>query len=250
MRADHIPVIVGGGQIADRGAEGLTPLYLMARAVQAAEQDAAAPLLQALDWLGIVTQLSFPDQADMATLLPARLGIAPVHVEQSPSASGDSPLLLLSEAANAIGAGKAQVAAITGAEALRTAALAGHGGVFGRAPEGESSLRQRYGLRAPAAIYPFYENACRAAWGQSAAAAQAESAAIWSRMSEVAAQEEAAWIRTPVPAASIATPDPRNRLISYPYTKLMVANASVNQGAAILLTSLAHARALGIAESG
>jgi len=40
------------------------------------------------------------------------------------------------------------------------------------------------------------------------------------------------------------TPD--NRLIAWPYTKLMVANPLVNQGAAVLVTSLATARAAGI----
>ena len=40
----------------------------------------------------------------------------------------------------------------------------------------------------------------------------------------------------------------RNRPIAFPYNKLMVANPMVNQGAAILLTSLARAREAGIAE--
>src|SRR5207245_9478731 len=39
-----------------------------------------------------------------------------------------------------------------------------------------------------------------------------------------------------------------NRLIAWPYNKLMVANPSVNMGGAVLLTSLARARAAGIAE--
>ena len=46
----------------------------------------------------------------------------------------------------------------------------------------------------------------------------------------------------------ITTPTPDNRLIAWPYTKLMVANPSVNMGGAILITSLAKARAAGIAE--
>lgn len=242
MNPARIPVIVGGGQIADR--EATTSLDLMARAILAAQADAGAPLLDDIDWLGIVSQISCPEQADMPALLPARLGIAPAHVEQSAIASGDSPMLLLNEAANAIGRGDAQAAVIVGGEALRNA-----GAIFGKAPEGDSSLRQRYGLRAPATIYPLYENACRAAWGQSITQAQAESAAIWSLMSQVAAQEPAAWLKVPVTAEAVATPDARNRIISWPYTKLMVANASVNQGAALIVTSLAKARELNIADS-
>ena len=40
------------------------------------------------------------------------------------------------------------------------------------------------------------------------------------------------------------TPD--NRMISWPYVKRMVANPNVNQGAAVIVTSLARARAAGI----
>jgi acetyl-CoA C-acetyltransferase len=43
-------------------------------------------------------------------------------------------------------------------------------------------------------------------------------------------------------------PTPDNRLIAWPYTKLMVANPTVNMGGAVLITSLAKARAAGIAE--
>ena len=46
----------------------------------------------------------------------------------------------------------------------------------------------------------------------------------------------------------ITTPTPDNRLIAWPYTKLMVANPSVNMGGAVLMTSLAKARAAGVPE--
>ena len=44
----------------------------------------------------------------------------------------------------------------------------------------------------------------------------------------------------------ITTPTPENRLIAWPYTKWMVANPTVNMGGAVLLTSLAKARAAGV----
>jgi acetyl-CoA C-acetyltransferase len=49
-----------------------------------------------------------------------------------------------------------------------------------------------------------------------------------------------------VPADEITTPSPDNRLIAWPYTKLMVANPTVNMGGALLMTSLGRARAAGI----
>ena len=61
-------------------------------------------------------------------------------------------------------------------------------------------------------------------------------------MSEVAAAGEGAWITKPVRAEDVITPSARNRPIAFPYTKLQVANSSVNQGAGFLVTSLAEAR--------
>ena len=69
---------------------------------------------------------------------------------------------------------------------------------------------------------------------------------IWSRFSEVAAANPGAWLRRFVPPEEIRTVTPANRPIAFPYSKLMVANSSVNQGAAFLITSLAEARARGI----
>ena len=77
-----------------------------------------------------------------------------------------------------------------------------------------------------------------------------ESGDLWARYSAVAATNSQSWMkRVAVPAATITTPSPDNRLIAWPYTKLQVANPTVNMGGALILTSLAHARALGISES-
>ena len=109
--------------------------------------------------------------------------------------------------------------------------------------------RQRYGLTAPVDVYPLYENACRAAWGQSFAQGQAESGAIWSAMSRVAAENEHAWLRNSVTPNEVIEPTASNRSIAHPYTKLQVANSSVNQGAAFILSSLAEARRRDVPEN-
>lgn len=248
MNPERVPVLIGVGQIADRApphADGPTPVDLAAAALDRAAADAGGLALDRIDWLGVVGQISFRDIPDLDRQLCDRLGMTPAHSDLT-APTGDSPVRLLNEAANAIGRGEAQVAAIAGAEALRTAARRATGGVFGKAPEGDSSLRRRYGLIPPAAFYPFYEQATRAAWGQDAAAAQAESAQLWAGMAQVAAGQDAAWIHDAPDADRIATVTPDNRLIAYPYPKLMVANAGVNQGAAVIVASLAVARALGI----
>jgi acetyl-CoA C-acetyltransferase len=55
-----------------------------------------------------------------------------------------------------------------------------------------------------------------------------------------------AWIRKPVTAEEISQAGPTNRMISWPYTKLMNSNNMVDQGAALILTSVEAARRLRI----
>jgi acetyl-CoA C-acetyltransferase len=110
------------------------------------------------------------------------------------------------------------------------------------------SYRHRYGLVAPVDVYPLYENAGRAAYGQTLAQGQEESAEMWSRFSAVAAENPGAWLRRRASADEIKTVSAANRPIAFPYCKLMVANSSVNQGAGFIVTSLAEARARGIAD--
>src|ERR1700733_1529365 len=258
-----IPVIIGVGQVNDRDEQnkaslGLDSLGLMEAALQAADRDAGGGWLRRLDSLGVVDQISYPELGDVSVPLAERVGATPGICYKSGYASGDSPLLLLNEAANRIGAGDIKVAAIVGGEALRTAArraaASGPSGVSADnavravAMRRGPSYRHRYGLIAPVDVYPLYENAGRAAYGQTLAQGQAESAAIWARFSEVAESNPGAWLRRRVSADEIKTVSAANRPIAFPYSKLMVANSSVNQGAGFIVTSLTEARARGIGD--
>jgi len=258
-----IPVIIGVGQINDReepkkASVTLDSLGLMEAALRAADLDAGGGWLGQLDSLGVVDQISYPELGDVSAPLARRVGAAPRICYKSGYASGDSPLLLLNEAANRIGAGEIKVAAIAGGEALRTAArrtassapsgAAADNAVRAVAMRRGPSYRHRYGLIAPVDVYPLYENAARAAYGQTLAQGQAESAAIWSRFSEVAEGNSGAWLRRRVSADEIMTVSAANRPIAFPYCKLMVANSSVNQGAGFIVTSLTEARARGISD--
>lgn len=257
---DLTPIIVGVGQINDRPSspeDGLDPLALMAEALAKAESDAGASLLRDADYLGIVQQISFRKLGDPSAPLAERLDAIPKIAFQTEGPNGDSPVMLLNDAANRIGAGEISIALVCGAEALRTAAAAAAKADPARkvdatreaAQRREPSYAQSYGLIAPVDVYPLYENAMRAALGQSFAEAQQESGEIWSRFSEVAAANENAWIRKPVSPSDVITPSEANRPIAFPYNKLMVANASVNQGAGFIVTSVAEARRRGIDES-
>ncbi len=257
---ERIPVIIGVGQVNDRPAdpdEGLDSLGLMVAALRVAAEDAGVPLAE-IDSLAIVDQISFHSLGKLPEPLAAAIGASPAINYQSAAPHGDTPVRLLNEAANRIGAGEVKLAAIVGAEALRTAAGRAAKAASGEdksynairkvATRREPDYAQKHGLAAPVDAYPLYENATRAAWGQSLAEAQGESAEIWSHFSEVAAANEGAWIRKPATPADILRVDERNRPIAFPYSKLMVANSSVNQGAGFLVASLAEARRRGLSE--
>jgi acetyl-CoA C-acetyltransferase len=255
----RIPVIVGIGQINDRPETldaALDPVGLMAAALRLAEEDAGGGWLADLDALSVVDQIGWPELNPLPAKLAAAIGANPRILEQAPHPTGDSPIRLLHDAANRIGAGEIRLAAVVGAEALRTAAQrasAAPSGLHNSAPQllgsrSKTSYRGRYGLVAPVDVYPLYENAGRAAYGQTLAEGQAESGLIWSLFSQVAAENPGAWIRRPVSAEEVVTPSPANRPIAFPYNKLMVANSSVNQGAGFIVCSLALARERGVPE--
>lgn len=252
MDESKIPVIVGVGQINDRE-ERLNSVELMAAAFRNADADGGGGWLACADALDVVAQLSFPEFADASAPLAQMLELTPRHCAQTRYPMGDSPVALLNQAANRIASGDAEICLVAGGEALRTAAKRAAGGkrdaVRDSAARAMREGRARYGIVAPTDVYPFYENACRAAWKQTLTEAQRESAVIWSGLSQVAAANEHAWLRTPLPPEQILDVSPANRPIAFPYTKLMVANASVNQGAAFIVTSLAKAKAAGIAET-
>jgi acetyl-CoA C-acetyltransferase len=251
---NRIPVIIGVGQINDRECVH-DSLGLMIAALEAADGDAGGGWIAELDSVAVVAPLSFSELGNCAEHVAQHFGLSHKHIEQTPMPTGESPVQLLHDAANRIGAGEIQVAAVLGGEALRTAANRAREATGQRAetfsvkarPQ-NTSLMARHGLIVPTDLYPIYENATRAAWGQTLPEAQAESGVIWAGMSRVAAGNPTAWIRTEQSAEAITSADADNRPIAFPYQKRMVANSSVNQGAGFIVTSLARARAAGVGE--
>jgi acetyl-CoA C-acetyltransferase len=262
LPADRIPVIVGVGEITDRTtdvAEGLEPLTLLEQALKRAEADSGGKLLGEIGSLDVVNFLSWRYR-DPEQQLAKRLGIAPKHLYYGP-VGGESPIRYLHEAALRIARGECSVAAVCGAEAQSTATKAERAGVnlpwtpFAhdveepkRGAAFQKPMAVKLGVFRPVTVYPFYEAATSAHWGQTPREAMAESGELWSRYSQVAAQNPNAWLKRRFTAEEVITPTANNRLIAWPYTKLQVANPTVNMGAALLMTSLAKARAAGIAE--
>src|ERR1700716_1107646 len=259
---DRIPVIVGVGEIADRPKDivaGLEPMALLEQAVRRAEADSGAKLLDELGSLDVVNFLSWRYR-DPEKQLAARLGADPAHCYYGP-VGGERPIRYIHEAAKRIARGECSVAVVCGAEAQSTATKAERGGITlpwttfahdveepKRGAAFQKPMAVKLGVFRPITVYPLYESATSAHWGQTPREALAESGALWSTSSTVASQNPNAWLKKALAPDEITTATADNRLIAWPYTKLMVANPTVNMGAAVLITSLAKARAAGIAE--
>lgn len=261
---ERTPVIVAIGELADRAssvAQLREPVELMAAALRIAEAEAPG-VLSAIDSLEVVGQVTWRYE-DPVGLLSAKLGISPSRATNA-SMGGDTPVRLLHEAALRVCRGESQVSAFVGGEAvnaLRKArkekarlhwtpiVSADRAAVVDFAELPIRRASKKLGMTAPVHIYPLYENAFQAAREQTPAEGRNQSAALWARYAEVASQNPVAWLRDAPSASEIGTPDASNRMIAFPYPKLMVANPVVNQAAAVVIASKAWARNAGIAES-
>lgn len=261
----QIAVIVGIGEITDRNrepADVAEPTELIARALLAAGEDAGEGWLDRLDSIDLVALTSWRYR-DPVRDICTRLAISPAIATNS-RRGGETPVRLLYEAALKVVSGERRACAVVGGEAANARARARKGRVelpwtpmpspaetadFPGLSTVRSPLAERYDMLEPSRIYPLYETASQAAWLQTPAAAHRESARLWERYASVASDNPSAWIRNAPDAATIGTIGPDNRLLNWPYPKLMVANPSVNQAAAFIVTSLAEARAAGVDEA-
>ena len=260
------PVIVGAGQITQRAepADALEPVDLIAEAARAAAEDAKAPgLLAAVESVRTVSLLSWR-YVDPAALVARRIGASPRETAVS-TMGGNSPQTLVNKTALAILRGDLDVALLGGAEAWRTRmALRKHdakpdgwtvepegtppAAVLGDELTMNSPGEAARGIVMPVQLYPIFECALRAAAGRTWSEHRDHIARLWAGFSEVAAQNPYAWVQERKTAEEIRDPSPSNRMVGFPYTKLLNSNNDVDQGAALLLTSVEAARRLGVPE--
>lgn len=250
-------VIAAIGETAERPdpvEQGLDPLDLMARAAREACAEAGIGLGD-LDAVDIIQQVTWRYE-DTGRRLAERLGVDGEQARYHPG-GGESPIRLVHEAALAIARGERTASLVVGGEARNTASKARKAGIALPWPPRAAAMEQpwtgtlnemafAHGVAQPTFVYPFYENAWIAAHDQKPAEGMAESAELWARYARVAEGNPFAWMRKAPPPAEIARPSERNPMIAYPYTRLMVANPTVNQAAAILLMSEAAALKAGI----
>ena len=255
---ERIPVVVASGQTLERDAL-VTPLDLMERACDAAL--AVAPGLRgAVGRLSVVDVMTRTGPAP-ATELARRIGTETAACEVS-TIGGNSPQWLVNRASSDIAAGRLSVTVIAGAEAIRSsrarraAGLPRDGGGSDLPPDpavgdglpGVGPAETAISLFIPLHVYPMIESVVASRAGHDAADHRRAMGRLFAPFTEVAAGHPCAWFPTARTADQIATPTPDNRIVVEPYTKLMTAFLGSDQGAAIVVCSLAAARRAGVAD--
>ncbi len=275
MTDAHIPVLIGAGQITDKRGpeEAATPVELMAEVARRAADDAGpgAALLDCVDaMVAVGITVDSPEASNpakgMYTNIPKTvsnlLGINPA-IQLYSATGGNTPQMLVNKFSEKIASGEVSTVLLTGAEALNTmigrlkkgldldAWTDDPGGtpeIIGDQRPAANEHEISYALQTPSVTYPLFENALRGKYGLSLDEHQNKLGELYASFNRVAAQNPLAWFPTLRSAQEIATPSESNRYVGFPYTKYLNSIIQVNQGAAVILTSLAKARELGVSE--
>ena len=252
------PVLIGCGQVNQHESSPDTePVDLMAAAAREASDER---VLAAIDSIRVVNLLS-ARYRDPGLLLGRRIGADHPATRYS-GVGGNMPQTLVNQACLDIQHSRAGVVLIAGAETWRTRMqLRAQGRKLGWTHQDESvpiaeggdehvpmagPAEERIRLDRPAYVYPMFEQALRISTGVSIDDHRKRIGELWARFNAVAVDNPHAWIRKPIDADQIWRPGPANRMISWPYTKLMNSNNMVDQGAALILTSAQTASRLQI----
>ena len=272
----NTPVIVGVGQFTERidgpDYRALSAPDIAARAVLAAMSDAlpGGNLADQVDT--IATTRTFEDSTPMRAhpfgksdnfphSIAKRVGIRP-RLAVWEKAGGNSPQQLINEFCGRIAAGELSMVVVTGAENISTARhLKGTGERPNWHEEVEGSVENRglglkgmisqyemsHGLVGAPASYALTENARRGRLGLGRgiyARTMAELFAPFTRVASV--NPYSSFDMRETGADELIEVGEHNRMIAEPYPLKLVARDQVNQGAAVLLTSVGKAQELGI----
>jgi len=267
------PVLVGVGTTAgDHEA-----VDLMVAATVAAADDAGAPGLLAQVQRIVVPRGTWA-YTDPARIVAERIGApgAETHLADI----GISQQALINAVLAAILAGEVDVAVVTGGEAKARAARAAkrsqagdaagiaqavrhHGAHEGEGLEVDQQGAQPdvhhvpgadivaqpeidAGLWAPVEQYALMESALRHAEGRGVDEDRADVARLHARFNQVAQANPEAAFGAPMSAEQIAALGPHNRPLAFPYGKWHASQWTVDQGASLLLCSVAAAEAAGV----
>lgn len=256
------PVIVGVGQRSQRPADpadALEAVALMRAVVEEAAADAGAPgLLRRLDAVAVV--YGAWRYSDPGRLVAEAVGSPGAHTILSFN-GGNTPQSFVNEVATRIQQGQLDVAVITGAETIWSRRRLRAAGLprsvteqidvepderFGSDVPMSTDFEASRGLEQPINFYPIFESALQAASGRSVDSHRTFIAELWQRFNAVATTNPHAWSPAALSATQIREATADNRMVGFPYTKVMNSNWDLDQGAAIVLCSAGAAEAAGV----
>jgi len=218
----------------------------------------ASSVLAALQSIDVVYSQSW-QYDDAVARLSERIGASPARRRYS-GIGGSVPLVLATGVAQEIRAGHLDLALITGAEALATVRRlkkAGEKPLWSYRPAEKRPFPMDMDFD-PSEIthavfeayltFALFDNARRAHLGRGLDEHRAQLGRVLAPMTAIAAASPHAWFPVVRDADEIVTASPDNRMVAYPYTKLMTSIMDVDMAAALVLASAAKADALGVPE--
>ena len=257
------PILVGIGVATQReedAARALEPLDLMLAAVRSAGADALAAPAALLEGVGRIAvpkgrwhyqnpggEIARAIGAERAVSVLASVGV----LQQT----------LIGDACRAIAEGETDATLVVGGDAGYRILRSSINGVRAEerqqddAPDVSLSPKDelrhpaelRAGMKMPVGLYAIMESAYRARNGWSIDDHRDRLARMYSRFSEIAADNPCAWNRKRVDAPAIRDASERNPMQAFPYTKLHCSTWNVDQAGALLFCSAGRADELGIA---
>jgi acetyl-CoA C-acetyltransferase len=272
--SDNTPIVIGVGEASERidapDYAAMSPVALAAAASAAALADAGVPA-SAVDVIAAIRQFEvsganarapFGRSDNFPRSVGKRIGADPKRAIWE-VVGGQGPQHLVNEFAHAIAAGEMDVALMCGSEAISTVRhLTSQGETRDWAEEVGGQLEDRgygmdglltadiaqHGARSAIQLYALFENARRGRLHEDRRSYALEMGRLFSPFTKIAAQNPHAMSQAVYSAEDLATVTAANRLTSDPFPRRMVARDQANQGAAVLMTSVGRARALGVPE--
>lgn len=264
------PVIIGVAQTSHRlGPDddpraAPDPIDLMTEATRRAGDDSGvdgAAVLGRIDTIAVIGGLW--RHRDPGALVADELGLDGPPRTILTTFGGNLPIHTLHALAEEIRSGSVELAVVSGGECTATRrALAklgekprrrdepdrpGHAvEPWGPPLEMGDRLAAERGGETPRNSYAVIDSAIRAARGETLDAARDRAAALWAGYAAAAVDNPHAADRSGPSAAEIREPAPGNRMVSWPYTKAMCANNTVDHAASIIVCSTAVADELGV----
>jgi acetyl-CoA C-acetyltransferase len=261
------PVLIAAGQYVDRAATDTSAVEIAARAAQAAIEDSGAELAADIDTICVVKTFNdtvpswngpFGNSDNPPQSVAVRIGANPQRRIYTQT-GGNEPQGRVIEFARRIAEGECELVLLCGAENIKNQKNGIRQGLeldwnehFEEEVEdrgfGEHVATQqerKSGLNNVMYYYGLIEQAQADSKGRSFEEHKQASAQLFESFSKVASSNPYAQFAGRQSAADIVSAD----ALSHLYTKRMIAQDGVNQGAALILCSIDKAKSLGIPES-